>query len=164
MSGQETPPRLGYEAIELSRVTSGSAVQYTSRYPAWRPRVDLPDGVPEQPTKTKTNQKTTTGVFGGLVYAQAPLAAARAVEYDERQSQKSRQGYMGIHVGICERAETEGKKLTGTVHSRRFYAGRPRRPAFCTRGDASALGQLLCNPARANETARAALGPRRWAI
>lgn len=78
--------------------SSGSAVQYTSRHPAWRPRVDLPPGVPEQPTKTKTNQKTAPGVFGGLVYGQAPLAAARAVEFEEKQSGQDKQGYMGIHV------------------------------------------------------------------
>ncbi|XWW94625.1 hypothetical protein V2A60_002570 [Cordyceps javanica] len=88
--------RLGYEAFEVSRVP-GSTVQYTSKYPAWRPGADLPPGVEEQPTKTKTKKSTTTGVFGGVVYAQAPLAAARAIEFEETQSQVARKGYMGIH-------------------------------------------------------------------
>lgn len=100
MTKQGKPPRLGYEALEVSRVTpaSGSTVKYTSRYPAWRARVDLPAGVSEQPTKTKTSQ--SPGVFGGLVYGQAPLAAAREIELEERQSGKDKKGYMGIHVSF----------------------------------------------------------------
>lgn len=93
----DTQGRLGYEAFELSRVP-GSTVQYASRYPAWRPGADLPPGVEEQPTKTRTKKSTTTGVFGGVVYAQAPLAAARAIESEEKQSHAAQKGYMGIHV------------------------------------------------------------------
>ncbi|KAM3554731.1 hypothetical protein ARSEF4850_006320 [Beauveria asiatica] len=92
----DTPVRLGYKAFEVIKVP-GSTVQYASRHPAWRPGADLPPGVEEQPTKTKTNKSTTTGVFGGVVYAQAPLAAARAIELEERQNQAPRKGYMGIH-------------------------------------------------------------------
>ncbi|OAA53132.1 acyl-CoA thioesterase [Cordyceps fumosorosea ARSEF 2679] len=94
----DTLGRLGYEAFEVTRV-SGSPVQYTSRYPAWRPGADLPPGVEEQPTKTRTNKSTTTGVFGGVVYAQAPLAAARAIEFEEQkeQTRDDKKAYMGIH-------------------------------------------------------------------
>ncbi|EGX93879.1 acyl-CoA thioesterase [Cordyceps militaris CM01] len=74
--------QLGFEAFELSRVP-GSTVQYTSRYPAWRPGADLPDGVEEQPTKTKTKKSTTTGVFG--------------CRLEDKQSQAAKKGYMGIH-------------------------------------------------------------------
>ena len=114
----DTQGRLGYEAFDLSRVP-GCTVQYTSRYPAWRPGADLPPGVEEQPTKTKTKKSTTTGVFGGVVYAQAPLAASRAIEADEKQSHVAQKGYMGIHV---RNSATESRGiLTQPVHTRCVY-------------------------------------------
>ncbi|KHO01233.1 uncharacterized protein MAM_00234 [Metarhizium album ARSEF 1941] len=85
-------PRMDFDAfMELVQVPSethrhGAGVKrYMSRQPAWMPGSELPWDAVLQNWKGPRPRHSGPGVFGGCVYAQAPLAAARAVEEEERQ-------------------------------------------------------------------------------
>ncbi|KAF7563674.1 hypothetical protein G7046_g429 [Stylonectria norvegica] len=73
------------ELVRLSDETSASkppVQKFMSRQPAWVPGKELPW------TSEHANQvrKLTRGVYGGVVYTQAPLAAARIVEQEDRMN------------------------------------------------------------------------------
>lgn len=93
------------EALHLTRLhddsnsnPSQSAVQrFISRQPAWKVGNDLPWDTVDSGTRTKSIN-LGKGAFGGVVYAQAPLAAARAVEEDDKDAEKT--GSLGIHVSF----------------------------------------------------------------
>ncbi|KAK2605879.1 hypothetical protein QQS21_003719 [Conoideocrella luteorostrata] len=86
-------PRMGFnEFMELVHIPEevckrGQEVKcFMSRQPAWIPGNELPWKVLfENLKKPPRRRHTGLGVFGGCVYAQASLAAARAVEEEERQ-------------------------------------------------------------------------------
>lgn len=87
------------ECMELTSLPSHDenpkAHRFMSRQPAWKPGNELPWGkVKRDPTKSRT---FGPGAFGGHVYAQAPLAAARVVEKEDETA--SVKGKLAIHVG-----------------------------------------------------------------
>lgn len=79
-----------------------SAQRYMSRQPAWKPGNDLPWGeINREKTKPR---KFGPSAFGGHVYAQAPLAAAKVVEKEDESAPAK--GKLAIHVsryGISQR-------------------------------------------------------------
>lgn len=71
-----------------------SVQRYMSRQPAWKPGNDLPWG---EVNREKTRpRKFGPSAFGGHVYAQAPLAAARVVEKEDESAPTK--GKLAIHV------------------------------------------------------------------
>lgn len=89
------------ELVPLTDKTSKSqteARKFMSRQPAWVPGNELP-----WETVGSDSRKLTRGAYGGVVYAQAPLAAARVVEREDRESGDAENGMKrGIHVsGRC---------------------------------------------------------------
>ncbi|KAK5994395.1 hypothetical protein PT974_04869 [Cladobotryum mycophilum] len=92
-------PRKGFvEIMQMSRLpddtetTKGSVIKrFVSHQPAWVPGSELPWaklGLVAQPFNRS---------FGGHVYIQSPLAAARVVEDEARSSNDSSKGKFGIH-------------------------------------------------------------------
>lgn len=96
MSSPQEWERLSFqEAMELTRLPDEPSLppvqKFMSRRPAWVPGDDLP----WESIGAKAS-KLTTKAFGGVVYAMAPLAAARVVEEeDDRMATGTRRG---IHV------------------------------------------------------------------
>jgi hypothetical protein len=101
-------PRMGFEEfMELIRIPEhvheqGPGVKrFMSRQPAWMAGNELPWDELFQKLKGSRPRHKGLGVFGGCVYSQAPLAAARAIEEEERQ-QAAATGVVkpvpGIHV------------------------------------------------------------------
>ncbi|KAL7930315.1 thioesterase-like superfamily domain-containing protein [Trichoderma chlorosporum] len=95
-------PRLGFiENMEMSRLASDGEAndthRFMSRRPAWQPGAQLPwDSVDN--TKRKTKSYFKTNAYGGHVYIQAPLAAVRVVEDDDKDAKGvSNQAKFGIH-------------------------------------------------------------------
>lgn len=79
----------------------GDTKRFISRHPAWRPGAELPH------IKAHSNRQngslpyySAPGAFGGHVFSQAPLAAVRAVEEEDKQGLggTSSVGRLGIHV------------------------------------------------------------------
>lgn len=99
-------PRNGvYEALRLSRLPDSQSdsqdgtKRFISRTPAWRPGGELPwEKVNAEAYKKGTMVDFPPGAFGGHVFAQAPLAAARAVEEDDDGGNGN--GKLGIHVSL----------------------------------------------------------------
>jgi hypothetical protein len=101
-NGNDTPTEFRrndlYEALKLSRLpdkqnsSQDGGKRFMSRTPAWRPGDELP--------WKRTKDDFPRGAFGGHVYAQAPLAAARAVEEDEKEAGGNGNGKLGIHVSL----------------------------------------------------------------
>lgn len=101
-------PRMGFEEfMGLSQIPEATHKQgpgvkrYMSRQPAWMAGNELPWDALFQNLKGPRPRHSGLGVFGGCVYAQAPLAAARAIEEEEKQ-QATETGVVkpvpGIHV------------------------------------------------------------------
>ncbi|KAI5460895.1 thioesterase-like superfamily-domain-containing protein [Mariannaea sp. PMI_226] len=90
MSAQEA-----LELIPLPDATSTNGrreKRFMSRQPAWVPGKELPmDSV------GLGHIKMTRGAFGGVVYAMAPLAAARTVEEEETERGTDMGNKLGIH-------------------------------------------------------------------
>ncbi|KAK9441122.1 acyl-CoA thioesterase [Metarhizium brunneum] len=85
-------PRMGFQDfMELVQVpenihSQGPGVKrYMSRQPAWMAGNELPWDELFRNLKGPRPRHSGLGVFGGCVYAQAPLAAARAIEEEERR-------------------------------------------------------------------------------
>lgn len=108
------PPRNGfYEAMKISRIPDGQngsqdvVKRFTSHAPAWKPGAELPWSSINPKAYEKGNMVDfPPAAFGGHVYAQAPLAAARAVE-EEDQGASNGTGKLGIHVSLCSLGERE---------------------------------------------------------
>lgn len=101
-------PRMDFQDfMELVQVpenihSQGPGVKrYMSRQPAWMAGNELPWDELFRNLKGPRPRHSGLGVFGGCVYAQAPLAAARAIEEEERR-QTAATGLVkpvpGIHV------------------------------------------------------------------
>lgn len=100
------------ECMELSRLAadgSSSKVQrFVSRQPAWKPggekvwgklrKIDPPhtSGNREKNVDAKGRRTFGPGAFGGHVYAQAPLAAARVVQEEDQSTPEGNK--LAIHV------------------------------------------------------------------
>ncbi|PTB66163.1 Thioesterase/thiol ester dehydrase-isomerase [Trichoderma citrinoviride] len=99
------PQRLGFlEAMEMSRLPSDDSSPATQRFmshrPAWQPGAELPWDRPDVSEEAASFRNFKA--YGGHVYIQAPLAAARIVEAKEeeeanRTSREYNRGKFGIH-------------------------------------------------------------------
>ncbi|GAO17079.1 hypothetical protein UVI_02003510 [Ustilaginoidea virens] len=85
-------PRMGFqEFMELVPIPDegcqpGPGIKrFMSRQPAWMPGKELPWDALFQNIKGQRPRHSGLGVFGGCVYAQAALAASRAVEEEDNQ-------------------------------------------------------------------------------
>lgn len=80
------------ESMQLSRLPSenGSNARYMSRYPNWK-------SMREYKGAELVNKLAGPGTFGGVVYGQAPLAAARDIEHSEGPEAAAKEK-LGIHV------------------------------------------------------------------
>lgn len=80
------------ESMQVSRLPSenGSNARYMSRYPNWK-------SMREYKGAELVNKLAGPGTFGGVVYGQAPLAAARDIEHSEGPEAAGK-GKLGIHV------------------------------------------------------------------
>ncbi|KAL7943363.1 thioesterase-like superfamily domain-containing protein [Trichoderma barbatum] len=93
------PSRLGFlEAMEMIKLAgddnSSDTYQFMSRRPAWQPGVELPWGS-EDNSKHNVASYFNKRAYGGNVYIQAPLTAARVVEDDDGSSNGG--GKFGLH-------------------------------------------------------------------
>lgn len=90
------------ETMKVSRVPDSSSrdgvKRFMSHTPAWRPAGELP-WAKANPDGFKKGNMTDfpPSAFGGHVYAQAPLVAARAVEEEDKAGGNGA-GKLGIHV------------------------------------------------------------------
>ena len=86
------------ESMQLSRLPEGNGgnVRYMSRYPAWKSMLEY-KGV------DLVKRLSGPGTFGGVVYGQAPLAAARDIEHNEGPEDVAK-GKLGIHVSFVRSA------------------------------------------------------------
>lgn len=99
MTSLEKCPRLSFQqAMELTRLpnresgTGSVMLRFMNRQPPWATGDAIPweaSGIPRPPG--------TKVAFGGVVYAQAPLAAARAIE-SRADSNPDKDRAFGIHV------------------------------------------------------------------
>ncbi|KAF4977942.1 hypothetical protein FZEAL_5590 [Fusarium zealandicum] len=99
MASPKEWPRLSFqEALELIKLpdktnASQTVKRFMSRQPAWVPGQDLPEEC-----LGLIGPKSTRGSYGGVVYAQASLAAARIVEQEDREQGNDLNGNgRGIH-------------------------------------------------------------------
>ncbi|PHH75117.1 hypothetical protein CDD82_4594 [Ophiocordyceps australis] len=104
-----TWPRLSFQdALALTEISAGADLQgrsvkrFVSRRPAWKPGGELPWDLLFKDLKGPKPMHQGPGVFGGVVYAQAPLAAARAIEAEDiaetgADTDKKPRGKLGIH-------------------------------------------------------------------
>ncbi|EHK20620.1 uncharacterized protein TRIVIDRAFT_48947 [Trichoderma virens Gv29-8] len=126
-------PRNGvYEALRLSRLPDSQSdsqdgtKRFISRTPAWRPGGELPwEKVNAEAYKKGTMVDFPPGAFGGHVFAQAPLAAARAVEEDDAGGNGN--GKLGIHSiqGVFTKPGAIDRPFVyqvANVHSSRSFA------------------------------------------
>ncbi|KAF4591389.1 acyl-CoA thioesterase [Ophiocordyceps camponoti-floridani] len=93
-----TDKRLGFgEALALTRMpASGSIRRFASQQPAWKPGDRLPwKTIPRSLQHLSIGQEKT-GSYGGHVFAQAALAAARTVEVE--QGEHGEHGSLSIHT------------------------------------------------------------------
>lgn len=92
MDSPKWPRKSFQEAMELTRLPASDTptTRFMSRQPAWRTGGEL--------AAVASRQMPELGLaaFGGCVYAQAPLAAARVVEEEDRATLDLPRRY--IHV------------------------------------------------------------------
>ncbi|RFU79383.1 hypothetical protein TARUN_2838 [Trichoderma arundinaceum] len=124
-----------YEALKLSRVPDGQngatdgVKKFISRTPAWRPGQELPWGkLSDTAYKKGSIVDFPPAAFGGHVYAQAPLAAARAVEEDEEAGGNGKRR-LGIHSiqGVFTKPGAIDRPFiyeVTSVHSSRSFAAK----------------------------------------
>ncbi|KAG5997563.1 hypothetical protein E4U43_002613 [Claviceps pusilla] len=92
---REWPRKSFAELMELVPIPDDVSGQgqnvkrFMSRQPAWMPGNELPWDVFFQNIKGQRPRHFGLGVYGGCVYAQASLAAARAIEEEERQREEA---------------------------------------------------------------------------
>ncbi|KAL7810624.1 Thioesterase/thiol ester dehydrase-isomerase [Trichoderma gracile] len=99
----EKASRLGFlEAMEMSRLpddgNSSDTYRFMSHRPAWQPGAELPWDRVDVPKEAMSFYNSKA--YGGHVYIQAPLAAARIVEAEEEAANKTHNtdgGKFGIH-------------------------------------------------------------------
>ncbi|CAM1509818.1 Fc.00g001530.m01.CDS01 [Cosmosporella sp. VM-42] len=132
MAPQKEWPRLSFqESMELSRLPeetseSGTTVQkFMSRQPAWVVGNELP-----WDTVGLGEKKLTKGAFGGVIYAQAPLAASRVVEQEDKESgnadENSRRGIHSIQAVFTNPGVSDRPFIleVSTIHSSRSFSTR----------------------------------------
>lgn len=93
------------EYMKFSRVPDSSSrdgvKRFMSHTPAWRPGGELPWAKLNQDAFKKGNMVDfPPSAYGGHVYAQAPLVAAKAVEEEDQPGNGA--GKLGIHVGFWQ--------------------------------------------------------------
>ncbi|KAH0490789.1 hypothetical protein TgHK011_002241 [Trichoderma gracile] len=101
--GTGKAPRLGFlEAMEMSRLpddsNSSDTYRFMSHRPAWQPGAELPWDRVDVPKEAMSFYNSKA--YGGHVYIQAPLAAARIVEAEEEAANNTHDtngGRFGIH-------------------------------------------------------------------
>ncbi|PTB75559.1 Thioesterase/thiol ester dehydrase-isomerase [Trichoderma longibrachiatum ATCC 18648] len=101
--GSAKAPRLGFlEAMEMSRLpdnnndsNSRDTHRFMSQRPAWQPGAELPWNRPDVPPKARSFHNSKA--YGGHVYIQAPLAAARVVEANGTTRDANNGVKFGIH-------------------------------------------------------------------
>ncbi|PHH91364.1 hypothetical protein CDD83_725 [Cordyceps sp. RAO-2017] len=98
-------PRMSFqEALALEPLPADaqdrSVKRFISRQPAWKPGAELPWDSLFRGLDGPVPRHSGPGVYGGHVYAQAPLAAARAVEQEEAElgAKAGLSGRLGIHT------------------------------------------------------------------
>ncbi|KAM4062668.1 thioesterase-like superfamily protein [Hirsutella rhossiliensis] len=92
-------PRMAFdEAMAMTPLPPAAHVKrFISRQPAWKPGAQLPWDAVFRNVDGPRPRFMGAGAFGGHVYAQAPLAAARALE-QEGSSNVEAEGKLGIHT------------------------------------------------------------------
>lgn len=94
-SSRKMIPRKSFqEAMELTRLPNKSNTTtqlYMSHCPAWKLGIDLP-------AFDRPDLLPGKGAYGGVTLAQAALAAARALESEEKKNDGS--GFLGLHVNL----------------------------------------------------------------
>ena len=88
------------EYLALNRIppdaNNPSVQKFVSCHPAWKPGQELPWGKIRPKRDASGRRSFGPGAFGGHVYAQAPLAAARVVEEEDKDMPINSK--RGIHV------------------------------------------------------------------
>lgn len=93
------------ELVWLPKDPDSNVHKFVSRAPAWKPGKGLPWTKVTVPNDRSRPRTFGPGAFGGHVYAQAPLAAAKVMEkVDEKTPPTSK---LGIHVSWFQQGESE---------------------------------------------------------
>lgn len=91
------------ENMELAWIPKGpndTTQKFIAKQPAWKPGKGMPWGEMRRETDPTKPRNFGPGAFGGHVYCQAPLAAARVVEKGDEE--KPGVGKLGIHVSLTD--------------------------------------------------------------
>ncbi|KAM5354027.1 hypothetical protein ACJ41O_000677 [Fusarium nematophilum] len=144
------------EALELTRLPDEKSgpqpptKRFMSRQPAWVPGNELP-----WESKGLTISKVTRGAFGGVVYAQAPLAAARVVEQEDLDDGNgvngSRRGIHSIH-GVFPNPGLADRPFifdVSEVHSSRSFSTRLVQARQSTQPSSNPSGPFPISDAQA---------------
>jgi hypothetical protein len=149
-------PRHGFHAaMEMFRLTTDSrsgddqndTYWFMSLQPAWKPGAELPWGTVDLPKPISNSDYFTSRAYGGHVYAQASLAAARVVEEDDGEDKGAAKNAtvrkFGIHVSVTSKTKTFPANVVisqcraffrmqdmWTGHSSTRYQELPRHGAF----------------------------------
>lgn len=112
--------------------------RFISHYPPWKLGTELP--MPPQ----------AFGAFGGTVYGQAALAAART--HEKRTSNESdKDAHMGIFVSIT-RESLINNVSQWLVYPRSLHTAGNPRPPICPRCDSYTKRPILCRVFNLNST------------
>ncbi|PFH57726.1 hypothetical protein XA68_14654 [Ophiocordyceps unilateralis] len=153
-------PRLGFqEAMAMTPLPAAdsSVRRYVSRQPAWKPGGELPWEALFKNLDGPVPRHSGAGAYGGHVFAQAPLAAARAVEGEYGGDVGP--GKLGIHTihGVFTSPGLKDRPFVydvSPIFSGRSFAARlvnvrqPTQPSekpqgpFPTPGAEAALGHV----------------------
>lgn len=82
---------------ETSNVSQTKTQRFMSLQPAWAPGNELP-----WHTIGEKHKKLSKGAYGAVVYAQAPFAASRVVEEEDRDIGNRDRAKFGIHVSSSD--------------------------------------------------------------
>lgn len=101
-------PRMAFqEAMAMTPLPPAAGVKsFISRQPAWKPGAQLPWDALFRNLDGPRPSFIGAGAYGGHVYAQAALAAARVVE-DEDGAKVESGGKLGIHVSKARLSAAE---------------------------------------------------------
>jgi len=155
---QEVPRQSFQEALAITPLPASQdghgrlVKRYMSQQPAWKPGDDLPWEALFSSLDGPRPKHGGPGVFGGHVYAQAPLCAARAVEEEEEQqlvTSSKPQGKLGIHVSSsCPIGLSVRPNLSFIVHPGRLHGAWSQGPAFRLRGRTALQWTFILCPHR----------------
>ncbi|KAL0931525.1 acylthioesterase [Colletotrichum truncatum] len=120
--------------ISSQTTTNGTVKRYMSLWPAWVPGSELVGG------EGRGSKADPRPAYGGHVYAQAPLAACRAIQEEESAGSESQTGGFGLHsIQGCFSAaakanrpfvyEVSSLSTSPTFCSRLVTVRQPKRPS-----------------------------------